>query len=279
MKNLILLTIVLCTLTSWHQKGVDPRTGFFPETESGPEKMPDKNNLWVFILAGQSNMAGRGLVQPQDTVPDERILTINKAGEIIIAKEPLHFYEPSMAGLDCGLSFGRRMIRHIPDSIHVLLLSAAVGGSSISQWLGDSLHREVKLLSNFREKVETGRKYGQIKGVLWHQGESDANQTDLPLYKDRLNELLSTFREIAGKVDLPVIIGELGSFSKNNDNWMKINHQISLYARQDKNTSIVNTSDLNHKGDRVHFDSESQRILGERFAHEYLLTISSRGNY
>lgn len=279
MKNSILLIIVICFLTSGYRAENDARIQFFPETELKPEKIPDKNNLWVFILAGQSNMAGRGLVQPQDTVPDERILTINKAGEIIIAKEPLHFYEPAMTGLDSGLSFGRKMIRHIPDSIHVLLLPAAVGGSSVSQWLGDSLHRDVKLLSNFKEKVETGRTYGEIKGILWHQGESDANQTDILLYKDRLSELLAKFREIAGKENLPVIVGELGSFSKNNDNWMKINHQISLYARQDKNTSVITTSDLNHKGDRVHFNSESQRIMGERFAHEYLITISSRGNY
>ncbi len=251
----------------------DNRTQSFPKVELKAKELPDSNNLWVFMLAGQSNMAGRGLVQPQDTVPDERILTINKAGEIIIAKEPLHFYEPSMTGLDCGLSFSKLLTERLPDSISVLIIPTAVGGSSISQWLGDSLHRDVKLLSNFSEKVETGKKYGQIKGVLWHQGESDANQVDIPLYKDRLSDLFSEFRKIISREDLPILIGELGSFSKNYDDWMKINDQISLYALNDSNAIVISTSDLTHKGDMVHFDSESQRILGKRFAEAYLKII------
>lgn len=273
MKNIIILTVIICVLTSWHREGSDPRTQFFPEIESKPEKIPGKNNLWVFILAGQSNMAGRGLVQPQDTVPDERILTINENNEIIIAKEPLHFYEPSMAGLDCGLSFGKSLTERIHDSISVLIIPTAVGGSSISQWLGDSLHRNVSLLINFKEKVETGKKYGQIKGVLWHQGESDANQVDIPLYKERLSDLFSEFRKIISREDLPILIGELGSFSKNYDNWMKINDLISRYASNDNNAIVISTSDLTHKGDMVHFDSESQRIMGERFAKTYLKII------
>jgi len=60
----------------------------------------DKKKTWVFILAGQSNMAGRGVVEAEDTITHPRIKTIDKNGNIILAKEPLHFYEPTMAGLD-----------------------------------------------------------------------------------------------------------------------------------------------------------------------------------
>ena len=54
----------------------------------------NKENVWVFIMAGQSNMAGRGIVEAEDTISDKRIFSINKDGQIIIAKEPIHFYEP-----------------------------------------------------------------------------------------------------------------------------------------------------------------------------------------
>ena len=85
----------------------------------------------------------------------KRLLTINKDGQLIIAKEPLHFYEPNLTGLDCGYSFGTTLLKNIPDSISVFLIPTAVGGSSISQWLGDSVHRNVKLFSNFLGKLRS----------------------------------------------------------------------------------------------------------------------------
>src|SRR5690554_5708199 len=268
MKNLFLLAVIFGFIS--HNQ---PPVLFVesPTNESEqPSLMPSKDPVWVFLLAGQSNMAGRGLVEPQDTVTSKRILSINKAGELIPAKEPLHFYEPKMAGLDCGLSFAKELLNDIPEDVSILLIPTAVGGSSISQWLGDSIHREVPLLTNFLEKVEIGKEEGVIKGILWHQGESDANERDIPLYKDRLSRLFGIFREAVGNEHLPILIGELGRFSKNDENWSKINDQMAAYALSDPFVRIVNTDDLNHKGDGVHFDSAGQRAMGQRFAQSYL---------
>jgi hypothetical protein len=266
--NSLLFTALVLFLSFSFQQ--DDRTRFFPKTELKAGQLPAKEDLWVFILAGQSNMAGRGLVEPQDTIPDRRIFTINKTGEIIIAKEPLHFYEPTLTGLDCGLSFAKALIRQIPDSISVLLIPCAVGGSSISQWLNDITYREVKLLSNFREKAATGMHYGQIKGILWHQGESDTSPVDIPLYRNRITQLFGEFRRITNNDQLPVLIGELGSYSESNELWQGINEQIRAYASSDPYSRIINTSDLKEKGDRIHFNSEGQRIMGERFASEFV---------
>lgn len=240
----------------------------FPKSTIHVSGIPKKENLWVFILAGQSNMAGRGFVEPRDTIPSKRILTINKNMEIILAKEPLNNYEPTMAGLDCGRSFGERLIVQIPDSISVLILPAAVGGSSIYKWLGDSIHRNVPLLSNFAEKINFGKNIGQLKGILWHQGESDANKIRSIKYENRLSELFTTFREIAGDNKLPILAGELGSFSKNKY-YTSINNQIRNYALT-HDLILIETSDLNHKGDEVHFNSAAQRLMGQRFADEYI---------
>ena len=224
----------------------------------------------MFILAGQSNMAGRGIVEPQDTVANKRILSINKNGQLIMAKEPLHFYEPNLAGLDCGYSFGKAMIKNIPDSIYILLLPTAVGGSSISQWLGDSLFRNVKLFSNFLAKAATGKQYGTIKGILWHQGESDTNEKNIPHYSERLSVLFTKFRKAIGNDNLPILLGELGSFSKNKKGFELINKAIHNYSAQDANTAVIATGDLKHKGDSLHFNSKAQRTMGKRFAEAYL---------
>lgn len=231
---------------------------------------PNKENTWVFIMAGQSNMAGRGAVEPQDTIPNKRILSINQDGELIIAKEPLHWYEPERTGLDCGYSFAKTLIKKIPDNVSILIIPTAVGGSSISQWLNDSLYRDVKLFSNFLSKVEIARKFGTVKGILWHQGESDANEKDIPLYKQRLQQLFSKFRSAAGNNDLPILLGELGSFSDNPVNFSLINKAIHEYAAEDRHCSVISTNDLKDRGDHLHFNSKGQRAMGRRFAEAYL---------
>jgi len=274
MRKIIPCILVLAFFISSVVKAqTDNRTVSFPKVESKAVNLPKKENLWVFVLAGQSNMAGRGQVEPQDTISSPRIFSINKQGEIIIAKEPLHFYEPTLTGLDCGLSFGKNMISQLPDHVSILLIPTAVGGSSISQWLGDATYRNVQLLTNFKQKVEIGKQYGQLKGILWHQGESDTNPNDIPEYSNRLTKLFTEFRKIAGNETLPIILGELGSYSTNKENWLRINEQIKHYASTDSHSSVVPTQDLVNKGDQLHFNSEGQRLLGKRFAEAYLRIV------
>ncbi len=227
----------------------------------------DMKKTWVFILAGQSNMAGRGAVEAEDTITHPRIKTIDKNGNIILAKEPLHFYEPTMAGLDCGLSFAKALIRNCPDDVSILLIPAAIGGSNIRQWLGDSVHRGVKLLSNIKEKTALAKQYGTIKGILWHQGESDANEKGMPVYKENMQKLFGIFRAEAGKKKLSILLGELGAFNLNAAKQFKqINQIIWEYASIDKNTAVIVTGDLDHKGDNLHFNAAGQREMGKRYA-------------
>ncbi len=265
--------MVVISFAACNRKSVVERTTYFPKKTESMTMIQKKENVWVFIMAGQSNMAGRGRIEPADTISTERILSINNEGQIIIAKEPLHFYEPERTGLDCGLSFAKTLIKKLPDSISILMIPTAVGGSSISQWLNDSLYRNVKLFSNFLAKVEIGKQNGIIKGILWHQGESDANEENIPHYKQRLGLLFSKFRAAVGNNELPVLIGELGSFSEDPENFSLINKAIHEYAAGDQNCYVISTKDLKDKGDHLHFNSKGQRTMGKRFAKEYLKTL------
>jgi acetyl esterase/lipase len=264
---------------SWMEKVINTtmlnnyqRTLNFPKTNTFPQKSTKKKDVWVFMMAGQSNMAGRGFVEPQDTIPSERILTINKNKDIILAKEPLNINEPWMKGLDCGVAFASQLLKQIPDNVSILLIPTAVGGTSLNQWLGDSTCREVQLLSNFHEKIDRAKKQGEIKGILWHQGESDANKNGILHYKENLTLLFNEFREYAGNKSLPIFIGELGTY-RNSTMWMKINNEIKKYTLTDDNSYLIGTSDLTQRGDMLHFDAKSQRTLGKRFANEYIKNI------
>ena len=267
MKNIHLILIIL--LITSCKNSVDKRTINFPKQEIKVSKHIKKENIWIYIMAGQSNMAGRGFVEPKDTISNKRILSINSKNELIYAKEPLHFYEPTMTGLDLGMSFAEKIITKIPDSISVLLIPTAVGGSSIEQWIGNKKHRNVELLDNLKNKIEIAKTYGKIKGILWHQGESDTNnQSLIENYDKNLTILFSEFRQFADNSHLPIIIGELGNYSNNKENWKKLNEKIINYSKTDSNVKIVKTSDLTDRGDKLHFDSKSIRILGKRYAEQ-----------
>jgi len=272
MKNLFLFLTLLITLTAFGQ--VQDRTINHPNKTKYPSEILSKENVWVFILAGQSNMAGRAFVEPNDTLPNQRVLSINRKSEIILAKEPLHFYEPKMSGLDCGMAFSHEILKHIPDSISVLLIPTALGGSSIAEWVNDSIHRNVKLLSNFKDKVEMVKNYGTIKAILWHQGESDAKPLLIKNYKHKLQALFKKFRNDIDNQNLIILTGNIGLFKEHDLYKKNINQQINECAFNDPNTYLINTKNFKSIGDNLHFNSKSQRKMGKRFAKKYLEIIN-----
>lgn len=258
---------------TFSQNEKNERDAFFPEKTVYFDNFPDKKNVWVFIMAGQSNMAGRGLVEPEDTIPNSQIITINNKNEWIIAKEPLHFYQPQLTGLDCGLSFAKELKRSVPEDVVIALLPCAVGGSSVDFWLSDSVFNGVRLKSNFKEKVNLGKKVGIIKGIIWHQGESDAFNDKIPSYHKKLNSLFSFFRNYVGNDDLPIILGELGRYpvsEKMKKNWHRINKIIRQIANEHDRNYLVKSNCLKPKEDNIHFNSKALRKLGKRYAHAFL---------
>ncbi|UXP33892.1 sialate O-acetylesterase [Reichenbachiella agarivorans] len=245
----------------------------FPKKIDYCEQLPSPDSLYIFLMAGQSNMAGRGFVEPEDTIPNKRILTIDQSMNWIYAKEPLHFYEPKMTGLDCGLSFARALLDSLPEGISVAMIPCAVGGSSIEKWLYNRNHRGVDLLENYKSKVAFAQKYGRVKGILWHQGESNAKIDQIPAYGQKLDSLIAIFRATVANDTLPVFVGELGQYTQPVDKqqrWDALNETIREVANGDSNIYIVETQGLTHKGDYTHLDSESLRELGIRYAQRYL---------
>jgi hypothetical protein len=265
---IIILTLTLIVTDAAQSQSIKT---YFPKQKEFTGTIPARNKVWIFLLAGQSNMAGRGLVEPQDTISNTRILTINKDNEIVLAKEPLHYYEPARTGLDCGLSFARTLLESVPKDVSLLIVPTAIGGSSIQRWLADSTWNDVKLLSNAKDKITRAKEVGTFKGILWHQGEANSNSAaETEGHATRLSALADSLRTIIGVKDLPFLVGELGSFSKNPDLFELTNRQLATFATEDKYAALIETSDLPHKGDNLHFDGAAQREMGKRFARAYV---------
>jgi hypothetical protein len=84
------------------------------------------------LLIGQSNMAGRGTVEPEDLKVHPPVLTLNKDNEWVPAVDPIHF-DKKQAGVGPGRSFGIAMAERDP-TVRIGLIPCAVGGTSIRKW-------------------------------------------------------------------------------------------------------------------------------------------------
>jgi len=226
----------------------------------------------LYLLMGQSNMAGRGEVEAQDTITDPRVFMLNKAGEWVPAKSPLHFGQ-AFAGTGMGISFGKLMAEKSNQDIG--LIPCAVGGTSISMWMPGGYDKVTKT-HPYNDAVQRARialQHGQLKGILWHQGEADASAEKMQCYSVRFDSLLMNLQKDLS-VDIrsiPVVVGELGRFYADKAPETK-NFNLLLHSMVAPypNMSVVSSEGLTHKGDSVHFDAASQRELGKRYADKMI---------
>lgn len=244
----------------------------FPKIMKKIDSFPKKEDVWVFLLAGQSNMAGRGLVEATDTIPHPKIFALGINDNWIHSKAPIHRYQPSLTGLGSGTFFAKELIKHTDNRVAIVLVPLAVGGTSINHWLNDTQVHSIHLRSNFKRKLQLAMEKGTLKGILWHQGEGDAFLDKIPGYQKKLETLFQYFRLYSGEKELPIITAELEAFASTGETrflWQMINKKIEDIAFKDPNTILVRTDDLKPRPDDVHFDGASQRLLGFRYARAY----------
>ena len=231
-----------------------------------------KENFHIYLLMGQSNMAGRGLVEPIDTIAHTRVLMLDKDNSWVPAKNPIHFDKP-IAGTGLGLTFGKLMANE-NDDITIGLVPCAKGGSSINQWFPDSMHQATNTYP-YNEMIAKAKKAmadGTLKGILWHQGEADTkSMSDITGYHNKLNSMLNLLTSDLRLQSVPMVMGEIGYFfAQSRPLVAEMNLLFKQIANQTECLALVSASDLSHKGDSVHFDSKSYRKLGERYASKML---------
>lgn len=235
--------------------------------------LPPKEKFHLFLLVGQSNMAGRGVIAPQDKVPNPRVLMLNQAGEWVPAVDPLHFDKPKAAGVGLGRSFALAVAEAEPG-VTIGLIPCAVGGSPISAWQPGEFYQPTRShpWDDAIARTDRALESGTLKGILWHQGESDSSRELAPKYEARLHELIARFRSVLHAPDVPFIAGQLGQFP--DSLWSDYKRQVDRAQRnlpqQVPHTAFVSSEGLKHKGDQTHFDSDSYREFGRRYAAAYL---------
>jgi len=231
--------------------------------EPGATAVPEKKAFHLYLLLGQSNMAGRGVLDQESKVPHARVLTLDQNNQWVPATDPLHFQPKDAVGP--GFSFGKAMAEKDP-SVTIGLIPCAVGGSPLSRWVkGGPLYLAAVA------RAQEAMKSGELKGILWHQGESDSKKDEhASTYADRLTRMIEDLRTELGQPDLPFVGGELGPFllETNLPYWKKVNESLVTTLKKLPHCGVVSAEGLIDKGDNLHFDTTSERELGRRYAAE-----------
>jgi hypothetical protein len=149
-----------------------------------------------------------------------------------------------------------------------------VGGSPIAAWEPGVYYPPTRShpWDDALRRTKLALQSGTLKGILWHQGESDANAELAPRHQQKLYELIARFRLELPAPGVPFVVGQLGHFADRPWNASRT-HVDRIHRELPRNvphTAFVSAEGLKHKGDKVHFDADSYREFGRRYAEAYL---------
>lgn len=247
------------------------RVGDAPATApSTRPTLPTNVRLKLFLLIGQSNMSGRGVVEPQDLVADPRVWRLNKNKEWVPAIDPLHSDKSKIAGVGMGRTFAFTVAdtwAKDDPNVAIGLIPCAVGGTLIERWVptGDLYAAAIK-------QTKLAMQHGELAGILWHQGEANSTTAERMVgYDDALASMVAGLRKDLDAPNIPIIVGQIGPFlAKKRPLSVDFNRRIIAFAATQPHLACVTSEELTSIGDDVHFDAKSQRELGRRYAVAYL---------
>lgn len=230
-------------------------------------------DMRLFLLVGQSNMAGRGKNYQSDNAANPSILKLDKDGKWVSCVEPVHFDRPKMVGACLATSFAREYVKDNPGET-VGLIPCAVGGSGIRRWLpGGELFKKAVARAKIAEQD------GQIVGILWHQGESDSKTKELAdAYETNLTAVVEGFRKELGS-QVPFVAGGLGEYLSNYRNkqgetsllhYKEVADATRRVMAKLPRCAFVSSSGITETiGDNLHFSTPSLREFGRRYYREW----------
>lgn len=221
----------------------------------------------VFLLMGQSNMAGYSQAQAADKVENPRIKVLGfddcaatgrVEGEWDVAAPPLHECWNSAVGP--GDYFAKTLIEKYPEQDTIGLVPLAVSGSKIEPFMKSGGDKWAWIIQRAQAAQEAG---GVIEGILFHQGESNCGDSAWP---GKVKTLVTDLRTELGLGNAPFLAGELlrtGACANHNTLVAQLPGQID-------NAHVISAQDLAmDPADttwELHFGHDAQVTFGQRYA-------------
>lgn len=245
-------------------------------------------NFFIFLAFGQSNMEGNAKPETQDkTNVNERFQLLpavdwpdksRTKGKWTTAVSPLC---RSNTGLNPCDYFGRTLVDSLPASIKIGIINVSVAGcaidmfdkakyksyiSSEASWMKDIANQyDGNPYARLVEMAKIAQKDGVIRGILLHQGETDAYKGGWPAkVKTVYDNLITDLSLDASKT--PLLAGDLLSPS----------NAVQSLPQTLQNSYVISSSGL--KGsDQYHFVADSYRQFGKRYAIKMLDVLKKQG--
>lgn len=250
--------------------------------EPGTTGFDPNDGMQIFLLFGQSNMEGVPTPAAEDLVENPRVMVLGYDAscngrtwnEWSVARPPLH---RCWAGVGPGDTFGKAMAEAWPEAT-IGLVPAAISGVDVDffrKGVVSSRRGEFEIPPDNQwssaydmlvERARIAQESGTIRGILFHQGESDSGQA---VWVDKVEEIVADLRADLGLgEDVPFIAGELlysGLTSGHNT-------YVNQLPGRIPNAYVVSAEGLNGQ-DEYHFDLAGQRELGRRYAEAMLSAL------
>ena len=229
-----------------------------------------------FLLIGQSNMAGRGDPNEVEPIQNDRLYVLRNGRyqKMYVPVNP----DRKKAGTNLAESFADAVSKEY--DVDVGLVPCADGGTHLDQWMpGEAL------FENAVFQATQSRRYGELVGILWHQGESDSHLGRHLVYEEKCLHIFSELRKRLGiDESVPIITGGIGDYiidcrDGEFKEYTAVNAALQKMARENKGISFVPATGLRDKGDKLHFSSASLREFGLRYfeAFKKANTILKKG--
>ena len=270
-----------------------PLFGFALMAASSVYADPDPN-FHIYLAFGQSNMEGQGTIESQDKTVDPRFQMLSAIDDFNgRALGTWNDAIPPLANKHGGLGptdyFGRTLVEKLDPQIRVGVVVVAIAGCSIvafdspmdqdylkdqADWFkdivkdygGDPYQRLVDMAKKAKED-------GVIKGIIFHQGETDEGDGDWPGKVKKVYDRL--VKDIGLDENIPFFAGEVpyqGSSKGTNNNIRKL-------PDQSKNFYLVSAEGLNDLDFmRIHFSSQGYRDFGKRYAEKVMEVLGDKLN-
>ncbi len=238
----------------------------------------EKKPLAVFILAGQSNMAGSG---QSDELPVEyqtspsNVRVLGRRGQL----EPL--MPQGRFGPD--VSFSHALAKAWPDRT-IVIVKHAVGGTSALAWSPNWSEEQARITGNERNGPLYDRLMARVKplmeredveivAMLWAQGGRDARfEQAAKEYKENLKKIIEAVRRDVGNPRLPFLLAQTVDAPPRAFPYIEtVRKAQQEISKEVPGTRLISSDKLAKHRDNIHFNTEGQIELGKRFARALLV--------
>lgn len=249
-------------------------------------------NFYIFICFGQSNMEGFPGIKKVDTqYSNNRFQVLAAVNFPKLGRKKGQWYNavPPLCRPTTGLCpvdyFGRTMVANLPKNIKVGVVVVAVAGCKIELFEKNKYQKYASTAPGWMKKIikqydgnpykylvdmaKEAQKYGVIKGILLHQGESNNGDTTwASKVKYIYDNLIKDLNLDPQKV--PLLAGEVVNADEHGA-CAPMNKIIDKLPETIPNSYVISSAGCPSRSPfHLHFTPEGYRILGTRYADKML---------